>query len=475
MQRRRIQEIRWASTTSTPTQDIYDVVCVGGGPAGLSLLAGLRASPLTSKLKVALIESQDLRKTHSRFEAAGPFSNRCSSLTPSSVSNLKAVGAWDFVEQSRVQAYQEMEVWDGVSGSNISFDWMSAPQNLVQPPDRSGNIACMIENNNLTKALFERLSKLGGTSIFSPVRVDSIDLGGDLPNFDMQSWPLISLSDGSQIAARLLVGADGANSPVRTFSGIQSRGWDYRRHGVVATLHLAEQRRNERDQRTAYQRFLPSGPVALLPLPGSAATLVWSTTPERAARLKSLASEDFVALVNGAFRLSPTELTYMHELERGQVEEVAWRESHSSFEEGSLPKRVVGVEPGTIASFPLKMRHADSYIGERVALIGDAAHTIHPLAGQGLNQGQGDAASLVRTIEHAVQHGADIGSQQALEAFQGERYAANNLLMGVVDKLHKLYQFESGPIVPLRTFGLATVNKFPTLKRLLMRTAAGAA
>jgi len=133
------------------------------------------------------------------------------------------------------------------------------------------------------------------------------------------------------------------------------------------------------------------------------------------------------------------------------------------------------VQEGSVAPFPLKMRHADSYITERIALVGDAAHTIHPLAGQGLNQGQGDVASLLRTITTAVESGQDIGSQLALEQYNSERYVANNALLGVCDKLHKLYSFESGPIVPLRSWGLQTVNSLGFLKGFLMRRAAGGA
>lgn len=263
-----------------------------------------------------------------------------------------------------------MQVWDGVSDSRISFDWITPSAGFIQPPDPNGTIAYMIENSNLTRALLKRLNELQHVSILSPARVESIRLGEDLPDFDMQSWPVITLSTGQRIAARLLVGADGANSPVRTFAGMTSRGWDYNRHGVVATLELADPGWGGQEHKIAYQRFLPTGPVALLPLPGSAASLVWSTTPERAARLKSLSSEDFIAMVNAAFRLSPVELKYLHDMERGQADEVRWRESHTTVKEESLPKMVTAVQPGTVANFPLKMRHADTYIGERVALIG---------------------------------------------------------------------------------------------------------
>jgi ubiquinone biosynthesis monooxygenase Coq6 len=179
-------------------------------------------------------------------------------------------------------------------------------------------------------------------------------------------------------------------------------------------------------------------------------------------------------MVNAAFRLSPVDLAYMHTISEGQDDEYTWRMQHTPQEDvEKIPQLIMGVQEGTVASFPLKMRHADTYIGERVALVGDAAHTTHPLAGQGLNQGQGDVESLAKTIEYAVTHGQDIGVQMSLEPYNAERYAANNMLLGVVDKLHKLYAVESGPLVPLRSIGLRAVNAFGPLKHFFMSQAAG--
>lgn len=331
----------------------------------------------------------------------------------------------------------------------------------------------MIENTNTVTTLLSRLEELAGVDIFSSTKVDSIHLGTDTEQLDLSSWPILTLSNGKTLAARLLVGADGANSPVRTFAGIPSRGFDYNRHGVVASLKLIGPGWGGLDHKIAYQRFLPTGPIAMLPLPGDMATLVWSTTPERAAKLKSLPSGDFAAMINAGFRLSPTDLEFLHTLSSGQEEEIAWREKHTSFNERSLPQRVTSVQDGTVASFPLRMRHADTYTGERVALVGDAAHTIHPLAGQGLNQGQGDAASLVRTISHAVSTGQDIGSTLALESYNRERYAENNAMLGVCDKLHRLYGIGSGPLVGIRSLGLKAVDAMGPLKGFFMNRAAG--
>ncbi|KAI9039964.1 putative ubiquinone biosynthesis monooxgenase (Coq6) [Aspergillus affinis] len=482
---------------SKPQQnpEIYDVVCVGGGPAGLGLLAALRASPATSKLKVALVETQDLEKARSWNLESHQFSNRVSSLTPSSVSFLERIGAWDFLDTQRVQKYQEMQVWDGETGSRISFDWSMESS----PFEDLRTVATMTENANLVRALLSRIAASGdeNLSIFSKSTVSSIENGNDSPDGpDLSAWPVLSISqtDGastqgpSRIAARLLVGADGINSPVRKFANISADGWDYNRNGVVATLALSEPETPTFPigTRTAYQRFLPSlgGPVALLPLPNNHATLVWSTTAENAAYLKSLSPKAFIAMVNAAFRLAMADLKYMMSMQRPATSvseeyedqhetELTWRLQHTP-QPSQIPPMVTGVQEGTVASFPLRFRHASTYISPRVALVGDAAHVIHPLAGQGLNLGLGDVASLSNTIEYAVNHGMDVGDILTLERYTAERWATNAKIGGACDVLHKLYNVPGqGPVAWGRSLGLDIIDRVPFLKGLLMKNAEG--
>lgn len=530
------------SESESDIPDIYDVVCVGGGPAGLALLAALSmsrigcklierknqsnnchmigSSPITSKLKVGLIETQDLKKARNWKLESNNFSNRVSSLTPSSLKFLKQIGAWDHVDVDRVQNYQEMQVWDGQTGSKISFDWSnpSFPFSTTLAAGSSGElsslprtIATMTENANLVRALLKHIEaseeEENNVSIWSNTRLSSIENGRSYyPNGpDLSAWPILSLSPSgpagttstapSRIAARLLVGADGINSPVRSFAGISTSGWDYNRHGVVATLTLAEPGPSSEYRppttsasslRTAYQRFLPSlgGPIALLPLPDNHATLVWSTTVQNAAYLKSLPPKAFIAAVNAAFRLSMVDLSYIMRLgtptpgettigTTAHEDELSWRLQHTSLP-AHIPPTVKGIQEGTLASFPLRFRHASTYISPRVALVGDAAHVVHPLAGQGLNLGLGDVASLSATIEYAVSHGMDVGDILSLERYSSERYLVNAKIGGACDLLHKLYNVPGyGPVAWGRSVALDAIDRLPFVKGFLMKQAEG--
>ncbi|KAL8680346.1 MAG: hypothetical protein Q9186_003467 [Xanthomendoza sp. 1 TL-2023] len=435
------------------------------------MLGHVGSYPSTSNLKLALIESQDLKPAGSWQLPSHQYANRASSITPASESFLSQIGVWPLVDSTRLQPYHHMRVWDGVDASSqISFSSPSPP------------IATMTENPNLQRALLQRLSELAPISIFDSTKVASIDDGpspSPQDSLDLSSYPSITLSSGQKILARLLVGADGLNSPVRTFAGIPTRGWDYERHGVVATVKYSARDMfpGNSNRVTAYQRFLPSGPIALLAMPGDYATLVWSTTPGKAANLKSLAEEDFVAMVNAAFRLDNVDLEYMVGLENGQTEELNWRCSVTAVreDEARIPRLIESVQKGSIASFPLRYRQADSYISSRIALVGDAAHTVHPLAGQGLNMGLADVRSLAKTIEYTVEHGGDIGDEMYLDRYNNEMWAQNNRMLGVTDKLHKLYGVGWGPIVGIRSMGLKMVDQLDPMKNWLMKQAGGIA
>lgn len=488
-----------SSSSSAGSPEPYDVVVIGGGPAGLTLATALKNSTHTSSLKTLLLEGGPQKGIREWSPGPDFYENRVISLTPHSVSFLKSIGAWTHIRQERVKAYDEMKVWDGLDSSGrIDF----SPEILGENAD----IAYMIEIFNIQQGLLKRLNELNQesgesgqqvTEIMDNSRVKRIYTDASQTGCD---WPVVELESGRTVQARLLVGADGANSPVRAFAGIESRGWEYGCHGLVASVKLEW----EDFRSVAFQRFLKTGPIALLPLPDGFASLVWSCTPDMARRLKALPEQAFCQMVNAGFRLEKVDIEYIlntasdmmfaavpgsssnprfditqvpqeviEEVNAFVDDQVQWRLENTTLvdEDNNYPINITGVLPRSRASFPLKMKHADTYVSERVALVGDAAHSTHPLAGQGLNMGQQDVESLVSALNTAVKRGMDIGSLLAIEPYWADRYFPNHLKLGVVDKLHKLYSSDFGPLVALRAWGLSAVNGLEFVKRELMKQA----
>ncbi|KDQ51050.1 hypothetical protein JAAARDRAFT_140997 [Jaapia argillacea MUCL 33604] len=502
------QRVRKLSTgaASGPHPEERDVVIVGGGPAGLALAGALASyKHVRDSLSITLVEAGDLSSVENWSLNSGSFSNRVSSITNASQAFLKAVGAWDHVENDRTSPIEEMQVWDGVSDARITFT--ASELGLTAANNDSGvspQMARLTENLNLQRGLLRHLSASPGIQISDKVKVKAIESevreGG--------GWPLIHLSDGRTLRARLLVGADGFNSPVRSYAGISSFGWSYDTQAIVATLSHPPRTPFEPPNTTAYQRFLPTGPIAFLPLSPTASSLVWSTRPPLAAALTKGVSGVLALMINAAFRLPNVSMEYLHKvileaeaagtpLTLSQIkDEISWREKshnidkHSAFSSmltesnqtgmplehsETLPPLISSIQPGTAASFPLRFNHAESYIGEgkgsRTVLVGDAAHTIHPLAGQGLNLGLGDVECLARCISNTVLQGGDIGSHTALLPYAQERYIENHKIMSACDKLHKLYTTTFEPVVWARSVGLEVINELDSIKAALMLSA----
>ncbi|EPQ56623.1 ubiquinone biosynthesis hydrox [Gloeophyllum trabeum ATCC 11539] len=481
----------------------YDVVIVGGGPAGLALASALGSKPhVRQTTKVALIEAGDLAKIREWHLPAGSFSNRVSSLTNASQYFLESIGAWRYVDETRTAPMEEMQVWDGISDARITY---VASELGFRHPTQDGSsvpqMARMTENLNLQRALLRHLSSVSEVQLLDKTKVSSIireDREGG-------GWPLVHLSDGRVLRARLLIGADGFNSPVRSYAGISSYGWAYPTQAIVATLSHQPRSPLQGPNTTAYQRFLPTGPIAFLPLSPTESSLVWSTRPHLAQILTKSNPDVLTSMINAAFRLPEVSIRHLHKLisdttahiTPNQIqEEIAWRErSHAIPPNSALssslanvdntglppedaemyPPLVKSIQPGTVASFPLRFNHADTYIGEgagsRTVLVGDAAHTIHPLAGQGLNMGLMDVESLAECIGNAVLTGGDIGSYTALMPYAQDRYFENHKILSAVDKLHKLYSSTLEPVVWARSVGLEVVNELDSVKAAIMMSA----
>ncbi|KAJ6591658.1 hypothetical protein DFH09DRAFT_1137615 [Mycena vulgaris] len=486
---------------STLTAEDWDVVIVGGGPAGLALASALGSSQLVREsLRVALVEASDLSKVNNWAPAPGTFSNRASSLTHKSQAFLKDIRAWEHVDEDRTCPIQDMQVWDGVSDARIEFS-----ASLLGLGTPGQGMARMTENLNLQRGLLRHLSNIPEVSILDKAKVQSIDHAEG-----SSGWPLVHLDNGRVLRSRLLVGADGFNSPVRTFAQISSYGWAYNTQAIVATMTHPPRGAFMGPNTTAYQRFLPTGPIAFLPLSPITSSLVWSTKPPLAAALIASGPSVLGSMINAAFRLPDVSMRYLNGLildahasgtpaTPPQIQaEIAWRERSHGIEETSayasssldtakqgipptgaefLPPLVTSLQPGTVASFPLRFNHTDSYLGEgqgsRTVLVGDAAHTVHPLAGQGLNLGLADVQCLSRCIQAALLQGGDVGSRTALLPYAQERYFENHKIMSVMDKLHKLYSTSFEPVVWARSVGLEVINEFDSVKGALMMEASG--
>ena len=320
-------------------------------------------------------------------------------------------------------------------------------------------MARLTENLNLQRGILRHLETVPAVRILGSTKVTSISRD----EVDRGGWPLVHLDNEMILRARLLVGimlchigllhvhlqvgADGFNSPVRSFAKIPAFGWAYDAQGIVATIFHPPRGVYEGPNTTAYQRFLPTGPIAFLPLAATRSSLVWSTKPELAAALLACDPAVLASMINAAFRLPYISIKYLYQriLEGHATEtsitpeeiqqEIHWREQSHGIDQNSahasalvkstdqvgippissesLPPLVTELQPGSVASFPLRYSHAESYTGgsqgARTVLVGDAAHTVHPLAGQGLNLGLADAECLARCIHTSLLSGGDIG------------------------------------------------------------------
>ena len=465
-----------SNASSLKTADIF---IVGGGPAGLSLATAIKSSSVLDKFKTVLVDAGKLSEKVAPFYTNPPseYHNRVVSLTPRSKDFLtKKLGV--SLLEDRIQPYDGLYVTEGSSHARLSIERQS--------------MLYMIEILNIQSSLMHHLKQMNlpesSFSLKEDVKVTNIEYSR--PE-DPHSWPIVTLSNGDRYETRLLVGADGFNSPVKKFSGIHQQLWWYNTFGLVATLKLASapsSSSNPTHKLKGWQRFLKWGPIAHLPLPGDNASLVWSTSGNELSKLLLAADPKvFAALINAAFILDEADLEYYFKALanqsgssteaptneelladiKGRIEDVWNTLGDDSQIESCYPPQVVDIVPDTRARFPLKFSHADTYIAERIALVGDAAHTTHPLAGQGLNMGQHDVEQLTKALEHGALRGLDIGSKLCLEPYWGFSYGFNATRLGMADILHKLYGTDAWPVVQLRSLGLDITNNLGFLKNTI--------
>ena len=382
-----------------------DVAIVGGGAVGATLGAALGAA----RMQVALIEAR-------APASGGPATDdaRVSALTPASRAVLEGLGIWSHLAPGRVSAFTQMHVWEVPGRGEIHFDAAD-----VGTPA----LGYIVENRALAAAIEARISNLESVSWIRPARLEGVRIEAKTAELEL---------DSGRVRARLAVGADGSGSRTRELAGIGHRSGDFGQRALVATLQTETGHAS-----TAWQRFLPRGPLALLPLSEGRVSIVWSTEPGHAHRLCEMPGSAFEAELEAAIG---GRLGRLH-LEGGR------------------------------SSFPLHHLQAECYVAERVALIGDAAHTIHPLAGQGVNLGLLDAAALAEELLRMQAAGRDIGRRANLRAYERGRKGRNLLVHRTMVAFHLLFGTQSAAIADFRNLGLHLADRSPPLKRFFMRFA----
>ncbi len=387
----------------------YDIVINGGGMVGAALACALGDSPL----RVAVLESRRPQP----LNPTDPAELRVSAIGRASQRLFVAVGAWEAMTAQRVSPFREMRVWDAGGAGSIHFDCAE----IGEP-----GLGWIIENRAIQWALLDRLEGFQNVDLLCPAALEECRIQDHRVE--------LGLASGRRLSTRLLVGADGGGSRVRTLAGIATRGWDYSQKGVVCVVATELPH-----QETAWQRFLPGGPLAFLPLADGRCSIVWSTGHGHA--------EDLLALDDAAFAQALGD-AFDHRL-----------------------GGIIGVGPR--AAFPLRLQHAMAYTRPRVALVGDAAHVVHPLAGQGVNLGLLDAAALAEVLLDAVRDKRDPGSLRVLRRYERWRKGENVMMLAVMDGFKRLFGNPLPPVAWLRNLGLGLTDAAAPLKHRIIRRAMG--
>jgi len=386
----------------------YDVAIVGGGMVGLATAIGLA----NADLNVVVIDAGETQAV------SGEPKLRVSAVNKASQQLLENLGAWQYLDDSRVSPYQKMSVWDKDGLGKIEFDAHSISE---------AYLGSIIENDAISYALAKRASEISNLTHLQGQRLERIAFG------EREAW--LTLAGGDNISAAVVVAADGANSWVREQCNIPLTFWDYGHHAIVATV-----RTELAHDATARQAFFPGGPLAMLPLyDDNLCSIVWSVSPDQAEQLLALDDIEFGKTLTAALdgRL-------------GLCQVISERQS-----------------------FPLRMRYARHFARHRLVLAGDAAHTIHPLAGQGVNLGFLDAASIIDTFSQLHEQGKDLGEYSHLRALERWRKAEAMEMIATMEGFKRLFAGSNPLKKAMRDIGLTLVDNVAGLKTVFIKQAMG--
>jgi len=387
----------------------YDVVIVGGGMVGATLACALG----DTTLRVALVEANsDMPQWN-----LSDYALRVSAITHASQQIFEILGIWPAIEERRAYAFRDMHVWDATGNGELHFDSAELGE---------AHLGHIIENDVIVIALYKRLKDFQNVDLLSSHTCEQVF-------FDAENASL-RLSGGKTLKTSLIIAADGSKSWLRQQANITVRGWDYDQSALVTYV-----RTEKPHQDTAWQRFMPDGPLAFLPLDKNISSIVWSTHPEQAKLLAALDEDIFCA-----------ELTVAFEDRLGKVEST-----------------------GPRAVYPLRFFDAERYVQPRLALIGDAAHTMHPLAGQGVNLGLADVASLAEVLLQAHQAKRDPGLEHTLRRYERWRKSENRIMLASVDSFKRLYGSDMAVVRWLRNSGMELLDHFGPVKQHVLAYAMG--
>jgi len=391
----------------------YDMIIVGANIVGSTLACALA----DSSLKLLVIDGFKPEPDWPNNSYDDTHDLRVSALTSTSSELFEKLGIWQNLIKDRPSPFRALHVWNEDANNKLSFDSADTGEAYL------GHI---VENRRVQQALHQALAYRRSVELKLGISLATLTIEKDKAT--------ITTSDKKTITTKLIVGADGARSKVRDLSNISTNSWSYQQQAIIANVKTEKSH-----QQCGWQRFLATGPLALLPLADGRCSIVWSAQDAYANELMAMDKETFAS-----------EMTTALQNELGQITLDSER-----------------------AAFPLKAQHANNYVAPRIALIGDAAHSIHPLAGQGVNLGLLDAACLAEIINTALENKRDIGREQTLKKYQRARKTSNLAMLTATDGLNKLFSNNNDLLNWARNTGFATVNAMPKTTSLFMRLAAG--
>ncbi|TXG72539.1 hypothetical protein EZV62_001118 [Acer yangbiense] len=463
----------------------------------MALACSLAHLPLTKHLKVAIIDSNPALGKRNCINKEDPPDPRVSTVTPATISFFKDIGAWQYIQQHRHAYFDKMQVWDYTGLGYTRYNARDVNKEVL---------GCVVENKVLHSSLLSCIeftsdihlgaykldwcnaadSDVDDTFINTdfrktiyPSKVTSMALLPSSSSMGVDSTlsttalftkgrlAKLELSDGKSLYAKLVVGADGGKSRVRELAGFKTTGWSYSQNAVICTVEHTE------ENRCAWQRFLPAGPIALLPIGDRFSNIVWTMNPKESSDCKTMNEDEFVKTVNHALDYGYG--SHPKSSSSGGRDMFSWLRGDvaiSADECFEVPPKVIKLASDRMV-FPLSLKHANDYVSKRVVLIGDAAHTVHPLAGQGVNLGFEDSHALSRVIAEGVAVGSDIGEVSLLRKYEAERKPANIAMMALLEVFQRAYSVDFGPLNILRAAAFNGAHYISPLKKSIISYASG--